>query len=397
MNGNSGNGSVCHCHFHERPLVVTRGDETEAITRLNNNGMPAGEIDSSQFDNYIDGFNLDEMGTIVETIALLDVDDPHASADFLVSTGIQASPVHGLGYMGHLGFKGDDFEEEEQGLVHPLVANSAGEAVIAVVDSGLAPPEDLPAWMGEGAGVHCDRLKDSEDLLFKYPVSHGTFVVSVIRRLAPDFVVSIASARPRPPSVLVTDEDPHHPWPSTPTDELNVFGALVRLINRHSTDTVVALNLALGAHDCPGGGEVLMTMRKALDQWKASFPEAVIFAAGGNGTCPEPVYPAAWEDVRAVGAGEDRGGPVVWEESSPVPDPGRDWITDWAPGQKIQGLSGQSPDHLVKWSGSSFACAVATACHANGQSHSPTMGSDGRAWWRDEPLNYNNIPDLVFQ
>lgn len=404
MNGN--NGDHCHCHFHERLLVVLRGTEGDAIPLLNGNGMPASEIGTDDFDNYIDGFSLDEMGMIVETIALLDVDDPHASADFLDGSGIAASPVHGLGFMGHSNYKGDDFKTDD-GVVHPDVNDSSWDQVIAVVDSGLAPAEDLPTWMSAEAGVLSDRPQDTEELLFKYPVSHGTFVVGLIRRLAPSHVVSIASARPRPLWSLVTDEDPHDPSPAAPTDELNVYGALVRLINRHQTGPgVIALNLSLGAHDCPGGGEFLMTMRTALDQWMTHFPEAVIFAAGGNSTCPDPIYPAAWHrpqdlplDVRAVGAAADGGHPKVWDRGSAVDDLGRDWITDWAPGNEIQGLSGQgiapdkTDDHVIKWSGSSFSCAVATACYANGLSS--TMGSDGKTWWRDEPLDYSNIPNLL--
>jgi hypothetical protein len=395
MNGN--NGNHCHCHFHERLIVVSRGDEEAALGLLDANSIPATEVDQGQFHTYIDGLSDDEMGTIVETIALLDVDDPHLSADLLVNGGIDASPVHGLGFMGHSNYKGDDFTAQD-GLVHPQVDDSSWDQVIAVVDSGLAPAEDLPMWMSDQAGVLCDRPQDTEVLAFKNPVSHGTFVVSVIRRLAPDFVVSIASARPDP-GYLVTDEDPHLPFEALPTDELNVYGALVRLVNRHQDGPgVVALNLALGAHDCSGGGLFLMTMKIALEHWIANFPEAAIFAAGGNSTCAEPVYPAAfWADpdnplpIRAVGAAEDGGRQVVWVKGNPVPDPGRDWITDLAPGQHIQGLSGQSLDHVIQWSGSSFACAIATAGLAK---QSPSTVDGNVTWWPDPNMDYSSIPDL---
>jgi hypothetical protein len=275
---------------------------------------------------------------------------------------------------------------------HPEVEPSAGEPVIAVVDSGLAPDDDLPTWL-RSPSTRVDRPQDTDVLPLRHPVSHGTFVTSVIRRIVPTHVVSIASARPDP-GFMVTDEDPHLPSGAVPTDELNVFGALVRLVKRHrDIDNVIALNMALGAHECPDGGSFLLAMRIALDFWRENFDWAEIFAAGGNSTCEGRIYPAAWDDVRAVGAAEEGGRQVVWADGNPVADPGRDWITDWAPGQAILGMSGQHANHLIRWSGSSFACAVATACFAAGVT--PTV-VDNQTWWPDQAMAYNSISDLYF-
>lgn len=394
MDGNAGNNTDCHCHYHPDLIVVRQENAGSALDFLIQNvDNDALELGETELLGYIDALNADEIGPIVGLIGLLRVSDPHDAAQRLMDEmDIEASPVHGLGFMGHGGYKGDDFRDVA--ATHPEVEDSVGEPVIAVVDSGMVPDGDLPDWMGPSS-VRFDRPQDTEVLTTEYPVSHGTFVVSVIRRVAPAHMVSITSARPDP-GYLVTDEEPHVPFGGLPTDELNVFGALVRLVNRHSgSDTVVALNLALGAHECPGGGQFLLTMRIALDYWRENFGEAEIFAAGGNSTCAAPIYPAAWSDVRAVGGAEDGGRQVVWVKGNPENDPGRSWITDWAPGQGILGLSGQNPDHVVAWSGSSFACAVATACYAGGVN--PTLdAATGRNWWPDQNMDYDSIQFLTF-
>jgi subtilisin family serine protease len=271
------------------------------------------------------------------------------------------------------------------------VPPSKGATVIAVVDSGLAPEEDLPDWMRRPS-VEYDRPQDTDVLTQKHPVSHGTFVTSVIRRIAPEHVVSMASARPDP-GYMTTAEDPHLPAAPQPTDELNVFGAIVRLAERHQRDEVAALNLSLGAHDCPqDGGVFLLSMRIALDYWRGNFDGCEIFAAGGNSLCEEEVYPAAWDDVRAVGAADDGGRPLVWVNGNDETDLGRNWITDWAPGHDIQGLGGQSPEHVVEWSGSSFACAVATACFAI---HADREEVGGQTFWTDQNVTYGSVPNLL--
>jgi hypothetical protein len=262
--------------------------------------------------------------------------------------------------------------------------------VIAVVDSGLAHDEDIPQWLNDS--VECERPQDTDILTRKHPVSHGTFVASVIRRVAPDHRLSMASARPDP-GYMESSEDGHIVGAAPqPTDELNVFGAIVRLVERHHEDEVAALNLSLGAHECPDSGTFLLTLRIALDYWLDFFPKRPIFAAGGNSECQQEIYPAAWEDIRAVGAATNGGDTIVWSSGSDiVPAPGRHWITDWAPGHRIRGLSGVSPDDLIEWSGSSFACAVATAASVAGVD-STNVGAE--TWWTDQRVDYSRIPGL---
>lgn len=390
MSVEQGDRPRCHCHYHPDLIVVRRGSEGSAIANL---GLEEDDVlNEGELCRYLDGLDPSGIAPIVERIALIRVADPHAAANQLFEGDIEASPVHGVGYMGHSGYKGDDFREVDK--THPEVPPEREGPVIAVVDSGLAPDEDIPSWLSQS--VECERPQDTDILTQKHPVSHGTFVASVIRRVAPEHRLSLASARPDP-GYMKSNEDDHVAGAAPqPTDELNVFGAIVRLVERHREDEVVALSLALGAHDCPDGGSFLLAMRIALEYWLENFVGCGIFAAGGNSECEEPLYPAAWRElgIRAVGAATDGGDPIVWREGNDVvPAPGRDWITDWAPGQRILGLSGQSPDHVIEWSGSSFACAVAAAASINGV-HSTTAGPE--TWWTDQSVDYRSIPGLLF-
>lgn len=390
----SGDRPSCHCHFHPDLVAVRRDTENDALAAINENlgeEEHASEVGDGGFCRYLDGLDQSDIGPIVAKLALirLRVGDPHEVSTQLGQVGIEASPVHALGFLGHAGFRGSEFEDTDE--VHPEVPATKGDRVIAVVDSGLAPEEDLPDWMRRPSVLY-ERPQDTDILTHKHPVSHGTFVTSIVRRIAPEHVVSMASARPDP-GYMVTSEPSHAPAAAAqPTDELNVFGAIVRLVDRHRRDEVVALNLSLGAHDCPhDGGVFLLSTKIALEYWRENFPECEIFAAGGNSLCEEKVYPAAWDGIRAVGAAAEGGDGVVWDNGSPVPDPGRGWITDWAPGSDILGLSGRSSVDVGRWSGSSFACAVASACFASNVNR---VTVNKVTWWTDQSVSYGSVPNL---
>lgn len=380
MSAAQGDRRHCHCHYHPDLVVVRRGEEGAAIANLSLDEDRV--LDDGGLCRYLDGLDPQDIGPIVERIAVIKVDDDaHVTANELVGAGIEASPVHGLGFLGHSGYRGDRFAPVNK--EHPEVSPTEEGSVIAVVDSGLAPDEDIPPWLRQS--VECERPQDTDILTQKHPVSHGTFVASVIRRVAPDNRLSMASARPDP-GYMRSSEDNHVAGAAAqPTDELNVFGAITRLVKRHQEDEVAALNLSLGAYECPDGGVFLLAMRMALEYWIESFPGCEIFAAGGNSECEDPLYPAAWGDlnIHAVGAVTEGGDPIVWRDGNDVaPAPQRDWITDWAAGHRIEGLSGVSPDEVIQWSGSSFACAVASAAFATGNGGGP-------------PPDYNT-PGLLF-
>lgn len=398
----------CYCHHLPNLVAVTPDRLDDATSALGERWERPGHGELCQI---LDGLDHDIVAQIQERVGVLRVTgdtesedlDPHEASRRLNEEGIAASPVHGVGYTGHAGFQGSQWVAANTMLKPGRESADAG--IIAVVDSGISP--DLAHWMDD-PNVMFDRPIDTERPAFQDPVSHGTFVISLLRRLAPELRTSIASARPDP-GYLRTSE-PYHPdahtLPRPPTDELNVLGAVLRLIRRHGEDEgdVRALNLSLGAHECPeAGSDFFLSLQAAVDAWRERFPKAPIVAAGGNSTCTAPVYPAAFEGVKAVAAAREGGlrskigsggGEVkVWHNGTEVNAPDRDWITDVAPGCDIIGLSGQDADHTIKWSGSSFATAVVSALIASNR-YSPTS-DEGKDWTPDRAVTYGDVNGLV--
>jgi hypothetical protein len=161
---------------------------------------------------------------------------------------------------------------------------------------------------------------------------------------------------------------------------------------------VVALNLSLGGAASGAGDPLMVMLELAIDLWRSSFPRVPVFAAGGNRQNMSPIFPGAFGHVRAVAASVDGGVQVVWDESSagtsnpPIPYPGRPWINEVAPGSELVSPSGVAPNDWVKWSGSSFATAVATGSYA---SRRPNEALGGLLWWPDRQTKASDIPGLV--
>jgi hypothetical protein len=224
--------------------------------------------------------------------------------------------------------------------------------------------------------------------------SHGTFVTSLIRQLAPEYRVAFASAKPTALENIVQRDDEVPDDVTYISTELHVAEALVRLTQRPELDdgNVVALNLSLGTYTCnPGRDPTMVTTMAAMRLWFASFPNSTVFAAGGNEAYEAPFWPAGlsrfqldptiqtdW--VRGVGAANGAGDQVVWSPAAGAgtgagtgavaaarPAPPRLWVTDVAPGCDLLGLRGGTAADtatVVAWSGSSFATAVSTALDA---------------------------------
>lgn len=324
-------------------------------------------------------------------IAILSVEDPHEAAALLgnLDHPIQASPIHGVGYESHSRFMAGEGPKPAKQFtaVRPLKS----QGVIAVVDSGIVDPRLRPKWM-QSPYVRHDR--HDVEKLDNAPASHGTFVASIIRQVAPDHVVSLAAAPPDTNGVLVTSIEGEVVDP--PTTELDVLAALMRLTDRHKANPseVRALNLSLGAAAYGAQDGFMLTLRAALDHWRAHIGRSVpIFAAGGNARDLRPVYPGAFDCVHAVGAGAKGGKQTVWDQGSAQTAPPRNWISDVAPGVKIKGLSGKSAADTVWWSGSSFATAVASSLAARGE----TFEVDGGVtYWKDRSITYSDIAGLHY-
>lgn len=329
------------------------------------------------------------LGRVLEHVDIIVVDRPDAAARALIRDRlVTASPVHALGFSWHRALTATAPEPAPKDTSFDEVHDPSGDRVIAVVDTGIADPDALPAWIT--AGLSNDTI-DIDPLDAPQTVSHGTFVAGLLRQIAPTHSVSMARAAGYGDEVVGAED---HPEPNA-TTELHVAAAIHRLVDRHShePDQVDALNLSVGGTSL--GNLDMATIRSAVERWREVLPRAPVFAAAGNTTSPRKVYPAALTSVRGVAAANQDGDQIVWNggnETDPIPAK-RKWVSDVAPGSGLLGLSGVSEDEAIKWSGSSFATAVATACYVNG---GPLEVFDGLSYWPDRAMTYGNVPRLQF-
>jgi hypothetical protein len=337
--------------------------------------------------------------------------DPFDVATALLSAQIVAAPVHAIGLASHWKFGPGTKPTSRPGVTLPDPTTDLGDGIIAVVDSGLAVDPQLPDWMSPETVLYDPNL-DTETIGTDPGVaSHGTFVTSVIRQLAPEYRVAFASAQPRVPVTIVERDDTLPPDVPLVSTELHVAEAIVRLTQRPELGrgSVAALNLSLGTYACdPGEDPTMITTMAAMRTWFGAFPDSTIFAAGGNEPYAAPFWPAGLstfpldgtidpDRVRGVGAVNEAAQQVVWAPVAgataavaPQRPPQRVWVTDTAPGCDLLGLRGGVDDDgatVVAWSGSSFATAVSAALSA-----AIPPGSVGPS----TDFDYS-VPDLSFE
>lgn len=349
------------------------------------NGEPAGlELLSSAFGD--DPAMLTRVTRFVDVLA---VDDPATAASaFDDDDQIRVTPVHALAFNWHQPISATKPSPVEKAVSFPELPPGNRNRVIAVVDTGVVHAGAMPSWMTSSI-VHG---QSDIETLEEDDASHGTFVTSLLRQIAPTHVVSMAKAGEYRDGEA---RGSTHPEPE-PTTEFHVADAIHRLIERHlgRSDVVEALNLSVGGPSRKDLG--MATLESALGRWREIFPHAPIFAGAGNSPEPDAVYPAAIPGVRGVAAADREGNQIVWdgndEEITPNP-PLRSWVDDVAPGSQLIGLSGRGADETVKWSGSSFATAVATASHTQG---GPYEVDDSIAYWPDRTMQYGDVPGLRF-
>jgi hypothetical protein len=392
----SGTKSMVHdpggCHYLDGWLAVRPDERNRATDMLRRGGFDVADVTDEALGDILgeDSPSQDDRGEPALGVLRMGV-NPHRGSAYLahLDRPIEASPIHGVGYEGHGGFmSGDGHGGPVDDLKGPKKCDVSG--LIAVIDSGIVDKGLRPDWMGE-------EFVENEDVdletVAKGEASHGTFVSSVIRKLAPQYGIAFAAARPDLDRHLKSrhgKDDTFDP----PTHELEVLGAISRLVRRYRDrpSDIVALNLSLGATRCGANHGFLLTLRTALDVWRRFFGyNAPIFAAGGNSPSLEPVYPGAFPWIRSVAAADDRGDQVVWSDGAQESARHRPWITDVAPGVEIHGLSGVSDTQTVWWSGSSFATAIATTQSVNGESF---VVDGATTYWRDRPLDFGQVAGL---
>ncbi|MGF1617330.1 MAG: S8/S53 family peptidase [Acidimicrobiia bacterium] len=342
--------------------------------------------------------DLDEgvVEQILETVGVIgSVEDPVAASTVLIENGIRTSPIHALGTQNHLSAMPGTDPEPAKVQTPPVIAASSPNRIIGVIDTGVG--EKLPEWLESGVHNASDRER------VKSPsASHGTFVAGIIRRIAPEHTILVLRARRIPIDRFVIDIPAKgHRKGDDPTTELHVYEAIFRMVKilRKQRCDVAALNLSLGGAASGEGDPLMVMLEMAIDLWRNSFSREVpVFAAGGNLQIMSPIFPGAFGHVRAVAAATDGGIQVVWDPHSaatpnpPIPYSGRPWINEVAPGSELVSPSGVSPGEWVKWSGSSFATAVATGSYA---SRRPNEALGGMLWWPDRQTKASDIPGLV--
>lgn len=342
--------------------------------------------------------DLDEeiLTQILEAVGVVGgVDDPVAASAVMVENDIKASPIHALGTQYHLSAMPGTDPEPARVPTPPVIAASSPNRIIAVIDTGVG--EKLPEWLESGVHPASDR-----ETVIGPSASHGTFVAGIIRRLAPEHTIVVLRARRIPIDrfVIGISEKDHHVG-DDPTTELHVYEAIFRMVRilRKQRCDVAALNLSLGGASSSAGDPLMVMLEMAIDLWRNSFPREVpVFAAGGNRQSMSPIFPGAFGHVRAVAAATDGGIQVVWDPNTaatpnpPIPYSGRPWINEVAPGSGLVSPSGVESNEWVKWSGSSFATAVATGSYA---SRRPKEALGGLLWWPDRQTKASDIPGLV--
>lgn len=393
--GDFGEGGGPHsgCHFMPGVLAVRPFEVDSAVAALGEQGVDAGDVTADLLGEFVDEGVVQGPGE--GPVGLLSISiDPHEAAELLTHRDdpIQASPVHGVGYESHGKYMSGEGPTRVSGGSLPEPDLIDPEGWIAVVDSGLVDEESRPEWMRRD---HVRDFSATSESIDEDGASHGTFVTSIVRMVAPRFGVAFAAAPPDRASRLTsrTPGDVTNP----PTSELDVLGAISRLVIGlpDVAPSVIALNLSLGAPRCGLNDGFLLTLRSAIRLWRRHFgANAPIFAAGGNGDEADPVYPAAFDCVRGVGAGIDgEDEQLVWDDNGdPVVARGRYWVDDVAPGLDLLGAGGLGETDVVKWSGSSFASATAAALHAN---RAPFVVHNGVVFWQHRPMDYSKVPGLV--
>lgn len=375
------------CFFLSDFIFVGEGEAPNVADFLVDQGVGATAGFVSPLDDDAQAPPFDPTGIDVVT---LDEGHPHSAVqitEFLRSLGTLASPIHAVGMANHWQFAPGDDPVDVTGD-HSLdeIGTPGSNEYIAVVDTGLIPSGNYP-WLTDGVAYDASDAQDLHDL----GASHGTFIVSLLRQIAPRNPISFAAVHPWaidffsswPEGALDADTI----LPSMLTTELDTYDAISRLIARHTEGdlrdrTMKALSLSWGTYPCESDypEEDVDALGSVLSDWEMAFPDSVIFAAAGN----EPnvhggFVPAALPSTVGVGAGGITIDQVVWDDGKPVLENTRSWVDVVAPGCDLVGVSGGSPNgEVVAWSGSSFATPLAAGFWAGSpNTQNPTQVSIG--------------------
>jgi len=219
-----------------------------------------------------------------------------------------------------------------------------GSPEVIVLDTGLAAPFYRPKVFN-GTGVSAatvydiDRPDEDGDHYLDPTAGHGTFIAGVITQIAPGCKVTVHR-------VLTTFGD---------GDEWHIAHTIEHLVLNDPHRTI--LNLSFGGYVLDEPHLMMRTIKRI--QHKG----VLVVASAGNDATSEPSYPAALQDVLAVGALSPTG-PAYFTNFGT-------WVEACAPGYDVlstffhrfngpapNGPYGEDPDDFkgwALWSGTSFA------------------------------------------
>jgi hypothetical protein len=208
---------------------------------------------------------------------------------------------------------------------------------VGIVDTRLS----AHPWL-TGAFIASPRQLRAESVGQETPFTadHATFVTGLVLRQAPGSVV-----------VLRGELDDH-----AQSDSWSIARAMADL----AASSVDIVNFSFGCATDDGQPPLVLSAAIA-----ALGPQTVVVAAAGNhgaspnGSTPTPSWPAALDNVIAVGALGSQG-PAPFSPEAP-------WVDAFAPGVGVASTcppDGEGGGLFARWSGTSFAAALVTGAIA---------------------------------
>jgi subtilisin family serine protease len=247
----------------------------------------------------------------------------------------------------------------------PLEAAPApgGGATVALLDTGLAthPWWERSSWFADHGGEIGECADADGDHQLDAQTGHGTFIAGLLVRRAP-------GVRLRVKRVL----DSHGVG-----DEAGLLRALGRLRDRPPH----VINLSFGGHTV--GDLPPHLVAAAL----ARMPDTVTVACAGNSASSRPFWPAALDDVIAVGALDPT-------ESARAPFSAHGpWVDACSRGEWLASsfLTAGGFHGYARWSGTSFAAALVSGAVAEAARDMPPRLAAAHVM---DPLRSREIPDL---
>lgn len=371
---------------------------------------------------------VDEALGIHGYVELTGVDDLGELSVVLAETAdLGARPVYGDAFEGHWGLEpgGDAYEGVNQPepdvvdafepLVDPYVAAVATGPFVGIVDSAF-PKFEGQVYDGLAVGLAAaDGVDDDPS-----PGSHGAFVASIIRTLAPEAKVKGAKSgvvgltfvsesgqvyvkdgnigddtmvftKPNGTKVILTDEA-----------AVDIAIRRLRMDADASGDSPGILNLSLGTYACEQGSGIAppAIVEAALTSEMADWS---VFAAAGNDIAPighstpgtnaegdtvdvvsEAFFPAAFASAQGVGSLDSAGMVTLWEADgtrNEQPVAGLANVLSFNQYALGADLYGIGDGGVGVWSGSSFATAVASGLAATNDERDASCPAG--LWHRD--------------